>query len=105
MAIWRMRFTCWITMAIDIHLEYVIVIAFPLQSWLLEPAAVLHYTYIACFLISCCHLPAFHPLILRLLRESFTWFRLYEPNTWQMCSRRDSSMFPCVHMLSTNQVA
>ena len=64
MAIWHMRFACWITVAIDIHLEYVIVIAFPLQQWLLEPAALLHYTYIACFLsrVVIC-LPARHPSI------------------------------------------
>jgi len=27
---------CWITKATDIHLEYVILIAFPLQQWLHE---------------------------------------------------------------------
>jgi len=27
--IWRMRFACWLTGAIDTHSEYVILIAFP----------------------------------------------------------------------------
>jgi hypothetical protein len=34
MTIWRMRIACWIPKATDIHLEYVILIAFPLQQWL-----------------------------------------------------------------------
>jgi hypothetical protein len=63
MAIWGMRFAYWITMAIDTHLEYVILIAIPLQQWLLEPASVLRYKYIACLLISCCHLSACPPSI------------------------------------------
>ena len=63
MAIWHICFACWITMAIDTHLDYVILIAFPLQQWLLEPASVLRYTYIACLLISCCHLSAHPPSI------------------------------------------
>jgi hypothetical protein len=63
MAIWGMHFACWITMAIDTHLEYVILIAFPLQQWLLEPASVLCYKYTACLFISCCHLSACPPSI------------------------------------------
>ena len=39
--IWRMRFACWITKATNTHLEYVILIAFPLQRWFLERALVL----------------------------------------------------------------
>ena len=30
------------------YLEYVMLIAFPLQQWLDERASMLHYTYIAC---------------------------------------------------------
>jgi hypothetical protein len=32
--IWRMRFACWITKATNTHLQYVILIVFPLQLWL-----------------------------------------------------------------------
>ena len=32
----RMRFACSITMAMETHLEYVILIAFPRQQWLRE---------------------------------------------------------------------
>jgi hypothetical protein len=49
--IWRMRFACWVTKAIDTHSEYVILIAFPRQQWLRQRAPMLYYTYIACLLI------------------------------------------------------
>ena len=50
MTIRRMRIACWITKAADIHTEYVILIAFPLQQWLCEGALM----YTACiFLIKC----------------------------------------------------
>jgi len=39
--IWHMHVVCWITKATDTHLEYVILIAFPLQQWLHECASVL----------------------------------------------------------------
>ena len=48
-AIWRMRFACWIPKAADTYSEYVILLAFQLQQWLHERASVLHYTYITCF--------------------------------------------------------
>ena len=38
MAVWCMRFACWISKAIDTHSEYVIPTAFPLQLWLRESA-------------------------------------------------------------------
>ena len=38
MTIWRMRTACWIPKATDIHSEYVIRIAFPLQQLLHERA-------------------------------------------------------------------
>jgi len=31
MALWRMRFACWIPKATNAHSEYLILIAFPLQ--------------------------------------------------------------------------
>ena len=46
--IWRIRIACWIPKATNIHSEYVIVIAFPLQKWLHEHALMLRYMYIAC---------------------------------------------------------
>jgi len=48
MTILRMRFACWITKATNTHLQYVILIAFPLQQWLQESVLILRYTYIAC---------------------------------------------------------
>jgi hypothetical protein len=48
MTVWRMRVTCWIPKVTNTHLEYVTVIAFPLQHWLHECASMLRYTYIAC---------------------------------------------------------
>jgi hypothetical protein len=33
---WRMRIACWIPKAINTHAQYVIPIAFPLQTWLPE---------------------------------------------------------------------
>jgi hypothetical protein len=46
--IWRMRIACWIPMATNTRLEYVIIIAFPLQQWLPERASMLRYTNTAC---------------------------------------------------------
>ena len=48
MTVWRMRIARWITKATNIHSEYVILIAFPLQQWLYERTSMLRYTYIAC---------------------------------------------------------
>jgi len=45
---WRMRISFWIRKATNMHSEYVIRIAFPLQQWLRERASLLSYTYIAC---------------------------------------------------------
>ena len=47
LAIWRMRFACWIPKATSTHSQYVALIAYPLQQRLHERAAVLRYTYIA----------------------------------------------------------
>jgi hypothetical protein len=33
-----MRFPCWVTKAGDVHLEYLILIAFPLRQWLRQRA-------------------------------------------------------------------
>jgi hypothetical protein len=51
MTIWRMRIRCWIPKATYTPSEYVILIAFPLQQWLHERAAMLFYTHIAVLFI------------------------------------------------------
>jgi len=49
---------CWIpktTNTPNTHLEYVILIAFPLQQWLHKSASMLCYTYFACLVfVVCC---------------------------------------------------
>jgi len=45
MAIWRMSAACCITKATNTHSQYVIIFAFPQQSWLYERASVLRQTY------------------------------------------------------------
>jgi len=49
MTIWYMYTACWITEARDTHLEYVILIAFPRQQWLLGRTSPLRDMYVACF--------------------------------------------------------
>jgi hypothetical protein len=51
MKTWRMRIAWWIHKATHTHSEYVILIAFPLQQWLHERAAMLRYKYIACIVV------------------------------------------------------
>ena len=46
MTIWHLRIECWIPKATKTHLEYVILITFPLQQWWHERASMLSYTYI-----------------------------------------------------------
>jgi hypothetical protein len=46
--IWHMRIVFLLTKATDTHSEYVILVDFPLQQWLLKCASVLCYMYIAC---------------------------------------------------------
>ena len=41
----RMRDAGWLPKATNKYLEYVILIAFPLQQWLPQSNSVLHYTY------------------------------------------------------------
>jgi len=52
MAIWRVRIASWIPEATNIHSEYVIRIAFPLQRKLHENASILCYTQSACLVYS-----------------------------------------------------
>ena len=42
MKIQRMRFSCWITRATNIHSDYVVLIAFPRQEWFRECAPQCH---------------------------------------------------------------
>jgi len=51
MTIWRMRIACWIPKAKNTHLQYVILIAFPLQQWLHERASLLRYMYMVCLVL------------------------------------------------------
>ena len=46
MATWGMRFTCWMTKAIDTHSEYVILLPFPRQQWLVQHASMLRHKQI-----------------------------------------------------------
>jgi len=45
----RKRFACWLSEATDIHLEYVIIIAFPRLHLFREGVSVICYTYNICF--------------------------------------------------------
>ena len=54
MTIWHMRIACWMPKATNIHSEYVILIAFPLQQWLHERP--LRYKYVACIIYFLVHL-------------------------------------------------
>ena len=48
-----LRFSSWITMATHTHLEYVTIVAFPLQKRFCEHAWMLRCTYIAPFCCTC----------------------------------------------------
>jgi hypothetical protein len=48
MTIWRVCIAVWIQKVTHTHLEYVALLAFPLQQGLYERASVLHYPYVAC---------------------------------------------------------
>jgi hypothetical protein len=48
LTVWRMPIACWITEAVNTHLQYLILNAFPLQQWLHERASLLNCTYISC---------------------------------------------------------
>jgi hypothetical protein len=49
MTIWLMCIACRITKATNLHSEYVILTAFPLQQWFHERAAMSCYAYYARF--------------------------------------------------------
>ena len=49
--IWPMRISYWITKATTTNLEYVTLIAFPLQQWFSERTSLLRYTYGACLVL------------------------------------------------------
>ena len=49
MAIRHIRIVFWIPKATNAHSQYVLLIAFPLQPWLHEPASLSRYTYIVYF--------------------------------------------------------
>jgi hypothetical protein len=45
-----MCIACWIPKATNTHSDYIILIAYPIQTLLREGASILHYTYTACLL-------------------------------------------------------
>ena len=53
MVIWRMRNACWKPKATNTHLQYVILITFPLQQWLHERVSMLtlHVHRLPCSLL------------------------------------------------------
>ena len=53
MTIWRMRVACWIPNGTNTHSEYVILIVFSLQKWLLERASVSRHTSVTCLVMLC----------------------------------------------------
>jgi hypothetical protein len=50
----RMRYACWITKATDAQSEYVVILAFPWQTWLRERVSIVRYTYISCLIFWSC---------------------------------------------------
>jgi hypothetical protein len=52
MTIWRMLIACWPSKSTNAQTGFVILIAFPLQQWLLERSSMLRRTYIACLVHS-----------------------------------------------------
>ena len=77
--IWSMRITSWIPKATNIHSEYIILIASPLQQWLHQGASMLLYTLIACLLNLFCSCEAEFSFILAFdatsLSNEFMTFR------------------------------
>jgi len=51
MTIWHMRIARWIPKSIDVHSEYVILIAVLLQQWVHERVRLLRNTNIACLVL------------------------------------------------------
>ena len=52
MTIRRMRIACCIPKATNTRSAHVMLIVFPLQQWLQERLSMLHFTYLACLLLS-----------------------------------------------------
>jgi hypothetical protein len=53
MTVWRMCIACWTNKATNTPLEYVIIVSFPLQQWLLERTSTPRCMYVACLV----HIP------------------------------------------------
>jgi hypothetical protein len=67
----RMRIECWINNAKNTHLEYAILVGFPLQQWLQEHASMLLYKFIAYPVISCyIHVHVHQPLVFQTWSSS-----------------------------------
>jgi len=48
MIIWRMRISCWVPKATNVHTVCITLIACPLQQWLHAHISMLRYMYISC---------------------------------------------------------
>jgi hypothetical protein len=48
MTIWHVHITCWIRKTKNTQLEYILLIALPMQQWLHERALILRSVYTAC---------------------------------------------------------
>jgi hypothetical protein len=83
----------WIKKATNIHSEYVIIIAFPLQQWLKERASMIRYTfidyivvipyywYISKYVSGVISTPGFRPLLPHMLRFCST----NNEGSWNKC--------------------
>ena len=94
MTIWCMHIACCIPKAINVHSEYVMLIAFPQQQWLHECASLLHYMCVACLVIF-----LYRSTSLLSSLETFPWFpscktpifclyvlyALFSPSTFVQC--------------------
>ena len=52
--VWRMCIVCWLPNGTNTFSEYVILTDFPLKLWLHGCTSMLHYMYIACYVIFYC---------------------------------------------------
>ena len=78
MTMWSVCMACWITKPTNTHLEYVILIAFPLQQWLQE-RSMLRYTYIA-WLVLYKRMPTWNCTLTLILTYSMVHSPSWEAN-------------------------
>lgn len=95
---WHTRIACWITKAIKVHLQYLILIAFPRRQ-LRERTPVLRYTYTASFFTSkMCS----YSVVPRIMGYTCTWRSVfvYELYLWRQRDKTSKSLrYPCTSNL------